>query len=244
MPLVCTFSSHSPILVDAPRSPIDPGDNRMNNSHGTTISPRRARTRARLVEAATTLFVRNGVIATTVEQIAEEAGFTRGAFYSNFSDKDELIVEVLIARSESIAQAIENATVCPTADFSGVVDAFLASHPMGPEYFTMMNELALLAIRRGDPGGTFGRWSTEFNERTARLVSQGLASLGREPLIDPSDLTEVLSGVFERAIRASLLRGAPPNMLRRLLVTTLTHMTRPIEALPSTTQTPEPTHAE
>jgi AcrR family transcriptional regulator len=53
------------------------------------------RTRARLVEAATRLFLRDGFRATTLEQIGEEAGFTRGAVYSNFASKTEMGIAVI-----------------------------------------------------------------------------------------------------------------------------------------------------
>ncbi|MFS2056347.1 TetR/AcrR family transcriptional regulator, partial [Variovorax sp. CT11-76] len=46
------------------------------------ISARRAATQARLADAAVAVFARKGVPGSTVEEICEEAGFTRGAFYS------------------------------------------------------------------------------------------------------------------------------------------------------------------
>ena len=52
-------------------------------------------TRARLIESAGRVFVRAGFDAASVEQIAEEAGFSRGAFYSNFKSKDGLFLELL-----------------------------------------------------------------------------------------------------------------------------------------------------
>jgi AcrR family transcriptional regulator len=60
----------------------------------------RARTRERLLDAAAELFAERGVIGTSVEQIAERAGFTRGAFYGNFADKHDLVRELLQRRTE------------------------------------------------------------------------------------------------------------------------------------------------
>ena len=53
----------------------------------TALTPRREATVSRLVEAAITQFSARGIDATSVEQLCEAAGFTRGAFYSNFSSK-------------------------------------------------------------------------------------------------------------------------------------------------------------
>ena len=56
---------------------------------------KQAETRALLLDAAERVFLRRGLQGSSVEEIAAEAGFTRGAFYSNFESKDELFVELL-----------------------------------------------------------------------------------------------------------------------------------------------------
>ena len=66
----------------------------------------REETRARLIEAAEKIFIRFGFEASSVERIAEAAGFSRGAFYSNFRDKDELFIAVLNRRRLAIASAL------------------------------------------------------------------------------------------------------------------------------------------
>jgi AcrR family transcriptional regulator len=57
-----------------------------------------AETRARLLDAAEEVFLRRGLQAASVEEITAQAGFTRGAFYSNFKSKDELFIELLHGR--------------------------------------------------------------------------------------------------------------------------------------------------
>jgi AcrR family transcriptional regulator len=56
---------------------------------------KQAETRERLLDAAVRVFLRQGLQGSSVEEIAAEAGFTRGAFYSNFKSKEELFVELL-----------------------------------------------------------------------------------------------------------------------------------------------------
>ena len=56
---------------------------------------KQAQTRTRMLDAAERVFIRRGLQGSSVEEIAAEAGFTRGAFYSNFKSKDELFVELL-----------------------------------------------------------------------------------------------------------------------------------------------------
>lgn len=55
----------------------------------------KARTRQELLRAASRLFLRNGFVATSLSDIAEEAGLTKGAVYSNFESKEELFLALL-----------------------------------------------------------------------------------------------------------------------------------------------------
>jgi AcrR family transcriptional regulator len=57
--------------------------------------PTRDETREKLFEAAAQIFADRGIGAASIETIAAAAGFTRGAFYSNFESKDDLIVAML-----------------------------------------------------------------------------------------------------------------------------------------------------
>lgn len=52
-------------------------------------------TRERLLEAAARVFSQRGFYETTVDEVAEEAGFSKGAVYSNFASKEELFLILL-----------------------------------------------------------------------------------------------------------------------------------------------------
>jgi AcrR family transcriptional regulator len=60
----------------------------------------RAQTRDRLQDAAYEIVVRNGIEEASIEDIAEAAGFSRGAFYSNFESKEELLCALLERETE------------------------------------------------------------------------------------------------------------------------------------------------
>jgi len=57
--------------------------------------PTREETREKLFRAAAEVFEEQGIGAASIEAIAAAGGLTRGAFYSNFADKDELIIAML-----------------------------------------------------------------------------------------------------------------------------------------------------
>jgi AcrR family transcriptional regulator len=62
----------------------------------------REQTRERLLEAASAIFTKKGYANASVEDIAAAAGYTRGAFYSNFASKTELFFDLLRRESGKI----------------------------------------------------------------------------------------------------------------------------------------------
>src|SRR5829696_9814396 len=73
------------------------------------LTARRAPTQERLMAAAVLVFAERGIIGASVEEICEAAGFTRGAFYSNFADKDELVLALIQASVQTQYAAAEQA---------------------------------------------------------------------------------------------------------------------------------------
>jgi len=63
-----------------------------------TQAERREETREELLAAAGRVFAKRGFHGTSLDAVAEEAGFSRGAVYYNFADKEELFVELLDRR--------------------------------------------------------------------------------------------------------------------------------------------------
>jgi AcrR family transcriptional regulator len=85
--------------------------------------PTRDDTRDKLFEAATRVFEEQGINAASIEAITAAAGFTRGAFYSNFASKDELIVAMLGDHVEqSIRRCLE--LLASHKDPADFIDAF------------------------------------------------------------------------------------------------------------------------
>ena len=67
------------------------------------VRPTRQETREQLFEAAAEVFAEQGIGAASVEAISSAAGLTRGAFYSNFGGKDDLIAAML---ADHVAQTV------------------------------------------------------------------------------------------------------------------------------------------
>ncbi len=74
-----------------------------------TREERKAQTRDRILEAARDLFLRQGFHATSLEQIAAEAGFTKGAVFSNFESKSDLFLALIDLRTPQRIAAVDRA---------------------------------------------------------------------------------------------------------------------------------------
>ncbi|MGW1286574.1 TetR/AcrR family transcriptional regulator [Streptomyces sp. NPDC001118] len=73
------------------------------------VTRRRAATRARLLEAAFEVFAARGFGRVSIEEVCEAAGFSRGAFYSNFATLDELFFALYQERADLIASQVAEA---------------------------------------------------------------------------------------------------------------------------------------
>src|SRR5215813_1745239 len=73
-----------------------------------TQAERRERTREELVAAADRLFTGNGFHATSLDQIAAAAGYTKGAIYFNFESKEDLFFAVYERRAARAVDRIES----------------------------------------------------------------------------------------------------------------------------------------
>lgn len=110
---------------------------------------RREQTRERLLEAARKMFVKKGLAATSVEDIAETAGYTRGAFYSNFHGKPELLLELVRRDHDNVHvdfRAVMDEGGSP-AEVTKRAIAYYSRYFRDQECFLLWVEAKLLAYR-------------------------------------------------------------------------------------------------
>jgi AcrR family transcriptional regulator len=75
-----------------------------------TRKEKQADTRSRLIQAAGKVFARRGLHQASIDEVAEQAGFTKGAFYANFASKEELFLAMLDERFAARLEELERAT--------------------------------------------------------------------------------------------------------------------------------------
>lgn len=182
----------------------------------------RENTRARLLEAAAQVFAEVGLEGATVEAVCERAGFTRGAFYSNFESKDALFLELAASVGEARLQAVrervsalvgQNAIDdCDPADLVQQIMDSGADDRMG---VMMMSEIRIRALR--DPSFAAAYLAQE-NEMMQSIVAiiQEIVDSGQIALrIDAEEAARLLMIVWEGMSVRSAMNGDDSHRLRR-----------------------------
>ncbi|NKT45173.1 TetR family transcriptional regulator [Rhodococcus hoagii] len=113
------------------------------------VTKRRAETRQRLLDAAGDVFAEEGFGRSTVEQVCERAGFTRGAFYSNFTSLDELFLAMWEQRSATMLDGIRTALADrpATLTLDSAVERVLAAIPVDDAWYRITAEFTAHALR-------------------------------------------------------------------------------------------------
>lgn len=116
-----------------------------------TRERRRQQTRDVLIAAATEVFAQRGFEGASLEEIAETAGFTRGAIYKHFTDKEDLFFAVTAGMNELVIEAFRALIPAPGHakewDFSGLAEMWRASVDGFEDLFALFKEFELYVLR-------------------------------------------------------------------------------------------------
>ena len=159
-----------------------------------TPEDRRELTRTTLVEAASEVFADKGYYGASLEEIAELAGFTRGAIYSNFGSKEELLYAVI---DHFIDRQLQDFAGMETRPDDPVHEARAAAQIFGREkresrtIIALDLELRLAALRNPDVRRRLAQLQRETADKTARLVEQHFEHHGRGDNLTARDLADI-----------------------------------------------------
>ena len=155
-----------------------------------------ARTRNLLIEAARNEIVKNGFALASVRDIADAAGFSQGAFYSNFPDKEAILLE-LVQRHQSEERAKIEAALNQAqaqgdvAKAMGGIEKWASTINSDPGFAVLATELQLQALR----SPSFAQGYNELNRKHRRalgtLVTRMFELVGKKV---PGDPVEIATG--------------------------------------------------
>jgi AcrR family transcriptional regulator len=178
------------------------------------------RTRRALLRTAREMFVRHGYFATSIDRVAEAAGYSKGAVYSNFAGKDELCLAVLDQVVAEHGRELA-ASLADAADFESRLAAFETwLDAVTSDRGWIVLEIEFASQLRSNPGlrEAFARRAAALRAGVAGLIEAGAAETGRPLTASPDDLA---AGVVGMALGLALQRAVDPRVPVRPLVDAL-----------------------
>jgi len=151
-----------------------------------TRKEKQAATRSLLMKAAAKVCAKRGLQRTSIDEVAEEAGYTKGAFYSNFASKEELFLAMLDERFEQRVRDIDAAigsTDDPEAAARRAGDDFTRFLAADPEWQRLFFEFAAHAARNPEFREELVTRYRTLRSRIAELLRTRAEELGFEPPI-------------------------------------------------------------
>lgn len=165
-----------------------------------TRDERRAETRERVLRAAEQVFGERGYHAASVDEVAEVAGFSTGALYSNFEGKEDLFLEVLerqidrqsveIADSIADVPTIEDRTRMGAAQWVAYVER-------EPRTIMLFMEFWAYAVRNPDVRARFALRYARVREAMTAMIERSARELDVELKLPAEELAVVLDALAD-----------------------------------------------
>jgi AcrR family transcriptional regulator len=204
-----------------------------------TRKEKQAHTRMCLMQAAAKVFARRGLQQASIDEVSEEAGYTKGAFYANFKSKEELFLAMLDERfAERLAEIerIVGGDAEPEESARQAGDDFTRAVVADPEWERLFFEFSAYAARNEDFRQELvtryralrGRVAEAYRKRAERdgldiplpvdqisLMTFAMAKgVALEKLLEPEAVDDELYGsmlmIFFMGLRALAEAQAPP----------------------------------
>jgi AcrR family transcriptional regulator len=188
----------------------------------TTRAEAKTRTRAALLAAGARVFAAEGFHRATVEDIAEGAGFTRGAFYANFHDKADLLLTLLDEQSRArLAELGQELEAEPgefglTALAGWFAHTFTAASPLD----VAVAEFTPIAIREPAHAARIQQRVHEVRDYVTTIVETECSNAGFEIPIPAARFATMIIALVDGigALHRLDPEAAPPDLLTEALV--------------------------
>ncbi|MET8288215.1 MULTISPECIES: TetR/AcrR family transcriptional regulator [Streptomyces] len=203
---------------------------------------RRPLTRAALTESAWALFTEKGFHATSISDIVERAGLTRGAFYSNYRDKEELFLALYDIHTDRLLADLDTAAVEPEPGEHPIVqlrERVAGRTPQERQWFLVSMEFTLHAARNPAVAEQLAVHEDRLTQGLTDVLTRTLARAGAQPVVPAGDLARLLIALFEGLTAHQLIHG-PTRGLEHLTPHLVHALTTPA---PPGTLRPGPDHA-
>jgi AcrR family transcriptional regulator len=181
--------------TSAPKRATRTGEPPTRTAKRPTRAEKQVQTRAQLIDAAARVFARRGFQTATVEEIAEQAGYSHGAVYSNFAGKEELFLAVfeqyMSRRIEEVAQASAGEGTFPERA-RAAADQWMARFGEDRETFLLHLEFMIHAARNPKLSRQLGERMAVLRLEVERRIAQRAADTEIPLPLPAADLALIL----------------------------------------------------
>ena len=196
-----------------------------------TPARRRQLTRDALVSAAEEVFARQGFEGTSLEEIAATAGFSRGAIYSNFGGKEQLLLAVNQRFNERfLAQFHDFMEASPdkgVPDLEAIAERWHAMQHHDPQQLALGLEFTLHLLRNPAARDRIAEQRRQVVEMVARSIEQGAANLGATLKIPATTLARIVLATTDGLQLAGHFEPDQDDLYRPFLELFLSAVTLP-----------------
>lgn len=186
------------------------------------VTRRRAETRGNLLSAAASVFADRGFGKATVEDVCERAGYSRGAFYSNFDSLDELFFALYNARGAAVVEAVGAvvAATPPDLPLGAVVDRVVDALPISRESHLLNLEFAAHALRNPTVGAALATHRKALRDALLPMLRIGLPHRESDGVV-LNDVARAVMAVQDGMFLQEMLEPDDPALpaLRRRILT-------------------------
>ena len=161
----------------------------------------KARTRELLLEAAAETFARKGFAGASVEEIAQNAGFSIGALYSNFGGKEQLFLELLGRGTSGMVADAAGLLEGQGAGGGGLGKLVIDAADMKIEAESLQAEFWLYAVRNPEAMEMLAARRQETRERLARHIETVLSRRGAKVDEPVTAIATVVFALFQGLVR-------------------------------------------
>lgn len=206
---------------------------------GGRLTTRRGETRQNLLDAALDVFAEFGFGRATVERVCDRAGYSRGAFYSNFDSMDELFLAMWEQRFHWLLDGLREAMRAPLpqsrpGDFpvQGVARV-ISAMPVDDKWYRVNAEFAAHALREPSLRRVLAGRAPAILETIMPAVERALAYSGYR-IIDRTALGHALVAVHDGTVMQCVIEPRSRKVKQRridLFTAVVRAHTAPMEAL-------------
>jgi len=166
-----------------------------------TRAESKARTRERLLDAAARTFARKGYAGASVEEIAQSAGYSIGALYSNFGGKQELFLELMSGRAsrrQAMVAEILQADDDPAEAIAGLLER---TGSPDPDLMALRAEFWLYAVRNPEAMGALTAQRREQIDALVEVISAAMSRLNVPAGVSAPAVATVALAMFQGLMR-------------------------------------------